>query len=130
GHAYVAGGTLSGAANDRNAQPPGYSPFPTTPGALLGSDGFDAFVVKLNGAGTGLIYSAVFGGSQADIAFAVSVDALGNAYVAGSTSSLDFPTTPHADQLSGEGYVVQLSSDGPSLVYSTYSGGSHLMAEQ
>ena len=128
GRAYVAGGTLSGAANDRNAQPPGYSPFPTTPGALLGRDGYDAFVVKLNAAGTGLIYSAVFGGSHDDIAFAVSVDALGNAYVAGSTSSLDFPTTPHAVQLSGEGFVVKLSSDGTSLVYSTYSGGSNLIA--
>src|SRR5438046_3192909 len=85
-----------GLVSDIKALPPCYSPFPTTAGVLLGRDGYDVFVVNLNAACTGLIYSAVFGGSHDDIAFAVSVDALGNAYVAGSTSSLDFPTTPHA----------------------------------
>ena len=64
--------------------------------------GTDAFVTKINAAGNGLIYSTFIGGpinpsSFANVnaqAFGVAVDASGNAYVTGSTTSLDFPITP------------------------------------
>jgi hypothetical protein len=53
----------------------------------------------------------------------------GNAYVAGSTSSNDFPTTPNAFQPTNPGggtnaFVTKLNADGSALVYSTYLGGS------
>jgi hypothetical protein len=68
--------------------------------------GTDAFVTKINAAGNGLIYSTFIGGpinpsSFANVnaqAFGVAVDASGNAYVTGSTTSLDFPITPGAYQ--------------------------------
>src|SRR5205085_8191781 len=52
--------------------------------------GFDAFVTKLNAAGSALVYSTFLGGRGRDFAYAVAVDAQGNAYVAGETDSPDF----------------------------------------
>src|SRR5207245_5729219 len=79
----------------------GESDFPTVPGAFDptfgGGCGFlacaDAFVTKLNPSGTGLIYATYLGGSAYDVAYGITVDDLGNAYVTGNTSSNDFPVT-------------------------------------
>ena len=80
GHAYVTGQTSS-------------SNFPkTTSRVFAGVD--DVFVAKLNAAGTGLLYSTYLGGSGNDKGSAIGVDGFGNAYVTGTTSSLNFPTTP------------------------------------
>jgi hypothetical protein len=72
--------------------------FPTTPGAYQttygGAD--DAFVTKLNPTGTALVYSTYLGGTGDEQGFGIAVDAGGNAYVTGYTSSADFPTTPGA----------------------------------
>ena len=62
------------------------------------ANGFDAFVAKFNAVGSGLIYSTYLGGNYDDGAAAVAVDPTGDLYVTGSTSSLDFPTTPGAFQ--------------------------------
>lgn len=79
--------------------------FPTASpvtGACVGTCGtgatLDAFVTQVNGAGTGLSYSTYIGGSDVDAGFAVALDSLGNAYVAGQTSSTDFKTTTAAFQ--------------------------------
>ena len=53
----------------------------------------DAFVTKLNEAGTALAYSTYLGGSSQDFGNGIAVDAAGNAYVTGYTSSTDFPGT-------------------------------------
>ena len=120
GNAYVAGQTFS-------------SDFPMTPGAFQTTDpggeyqSLTAFVTKLNAAGTALVYSTYLGGSVLDSANAIAVDAAGNAYVAGQTSSPDFPVTPEAFQTSNKGantFVTKLSPTGGALVYSTYLGGS------
>ena len=59
----------------------------------------DAFVAKLNKEGTALVYSTYLGGSNDDGGTAIAIDAAGNAYVTGFTSSSnDFPTTPGAFQ--------------------------------
>src|SRR5260221_63281 len=74
--------------------------FQTTPGAfqpvLAGS--FDAFVAKINPPGSGLAYSTYLGGTNEDHGNGIAVNAAGNAYVTGYTSSNNFPTTPDAAQ--------------------------------
>ena len=82
----------------RNTYITGYTTsgdFPTS-GALLqrtyGGGNTDAFLTKLNPAGSALVYSSFLGGSNADIGYGVAVDPSGNPYVAGQTCSTDFPT--------------------------------------
>jgi hypothetical protein len=120
GNAYVAGNTTS-------------TDFPTTLGAFQPAlRGFRAaFVTKLNPTGTALVYSTYLGGSGYDFGYGIAVDSSGDAYVTGSTSSTDFPTTPGAFQttcsgscLNSDGFVTELNPAGSALVYSTYLGGS------
>lgn len=88
----------------------------------------DAVVVKLNPAGTGLVYATYLGGNGEDRGGGLAVDAAGNVYVAGFTLSSNFPTTPGAFDTAPNGgvdaYVAKLDSTGTALVYSTYLGGS------
>jgi hypothetical protein len=119
GNAYVTGSTFS-------------DDFPTTPGAhqtTLGAGGTEnAFVSKLSADGSSLVYSTYLGGNGQDIGNSIAVDSEFSAYVAGSTTSTTFPTTPIAIQRSLPGtlgaFVTKLRADGSSLVYSTYLGGS------
>ena len=117
--------------------------FPATPGAFqtnctpdtVGPNYcHDAFVLKLNSDGAALIYATFLGGSSADGARGIAADTSGNAYVAGNTSSVDFPTTPGAFQPScaatpetgscADAFVTKLGPDGSALVYSTFLGGT------
>jgi hypothetical protein len=101
--------------------------------SLGGTAGSDAFVVKLNPAIPGeyaLLFGTYLGGSGTDIGYAIDVDAKGAIYVAGLTTSQDFPLAGHPVQAGlwgpQDGFVVKLSpAVGPpdSLVYSTYLGG-------
>lgn len=116
GNAYVTGST-------------GSSNFPTTPGALqtvLGGPQ-NVFVTKLNPSGSGLVYSTYLGGTN-DTGYAIAIDSSGNAYVTGSSSSVNFPTTPGALQTALSGrfnvFVTKLNPAGSGLVYSTYLGGT------
>ena len=118
GNAYV-----TGATDD--------SDFPTTPGAvqtISHSGRSDAFVSKLNAAGSALVYSTYLGGSGDDAGYGIAVDALDNAYVSGNTTSFDFPTTPDAFQTTytgrGDAFVSKLNAAGSALIYSTFLGGS------
>ena len=117
GNAYVTGRTFS-------------MDFPKTPGAFETSFFVrpGVFVTKLNATGSALLYSTYFGGSGGDYVGSVAVDSSGNAYVAGGTFSLDFPTTPGAFQrgprLLPDAFVTKLNAAGNALVYSTYLGGS------
>jgi len=96
GNAYVTGTT-----NSTN--------FPTTTDAFQttyagGYDVYtfrDAFVTKLNPTGSALVYSTYLGGRSVDSAHGIAVDGSGSAYVAGSTNSSNFPTTPGAFQAIG-----------------------------
>ncbi len=116
--------------------------FPTTPGAFqttlkgpVDTAHGDAFIVKLNRSGDRVIYSTLLGGSGPDIAGKIAVDAAGNVYILGSTSSQDLPVTPGAFQTASKGgevkptgrgdlFVAKLNPDGSKLVYCTYVGGA------
>lgn len=105
--------------------------FPTTPGALqTTADGLSdqAFVSKLNRSGTALLYSTYFGGAGNDGAFAVTVDQLGLAYVAGFSNSDGLPTTEGAFQPTrpggDDGFVLKLDRTGSAIRYLTYIGGA------
>ena len=127
GNAYLTGFTTS-------------SNFPVTPGALQtsykgGTCGTppntfpcaDAFVTKVNPAGTSLVYSTYLGGTGDDNGEGVAVDEHGNAYVEGATSSADFPTLNPFQPANAGGYdlfITELNAAGNALVYSTYLGGS------
>jgi len=118
GSAYVTGET-------------GSADFPITPGApqtkFVGS-GSQAYVTKLNPAGSALVYSTFLGGSNVQMGNRVVVDAAHNAYVMGSTSSPDFPTTAGAYDRTLAGsfdlFVSKLNPTGTALQYSTYLGGT------
>jgi hypothetical protein len=106
--------------------------FPTTPGAFDSTFGGnrDAFVTKLDAAGAAAVYSTYLGGNAFDEARDIAIDAAGNAYVTGTTTSTDFPTTAGAFDLSYNGgadaFVTRLDPNGSALVYSTYLGGAGL----
>jgi len=105
--------------------------FPATPGAFqttfAGVD--DCVALKLNPTGSALLYSTYLGGNNEDPFGGLAIDSVGNAYVGGSTRSLDFPTTPGSFQPSLTGYrdifVTKLNTTGTALVYSTYVGGGN-----
>jgi hypothetical protein len=100
--------------------------FPTTPGAFDRTCDTDAFAAKLNASGSALAYSTCLGGWQGDAAAAIAVDGRGSAYVTGSTSSTDFPTTRGAFDRSCavDAFVTKLNPSGRKLTYSTCLGGS------
>ncbi len=131
GNTYVAGvvgeGPLGGAPD-----------FPTTSGAFQASFGggdSDAFLTKLSGDGSRLVYSSFLGGSgiEGEVTStgygpSVAVDGSGDAYVAGLTTSSDFPVSGGAYQTSLSGsqdaFVAEVNPAGSSLTYGTYFGGS------
>lgn len=70
-----------------------------------------------------LFYSTYLGGGANDDGRAIAVDTAGNAYVAGTTASPNFPTTAGALQTTPSGgdlFVTKLNSTGSGLIYSTY----------
>ncbi len=126
GNAYLTGTTTSG----MNAPPD----FPVTGGAYntTGNTGYyntTAFVSKLNASGTALLYSTYLGPGATTAG--IGIDASGDAYVAGTTTSVNYPTTTGAYQTvnkstvgSQTGFVTKLNPTGTALLFSTFLGGS------
>ena len=118
GNAYVTGQTFS-------------SNFPATALSTSNRGTSDVFVVKLNPTGSALVYSVFMGGSADDAGFAIAVDGAGQAYVAGMTTSTNFPIVggaqtaigdPSSTAL-GDAFVAKINATGTALLYSTYLGG-------
>ncbi|TFH08199.1 MAG: hypothetical protein E4H14_06885 [Candidatus Thorarchaeota archaeon] len=88
--------------------------------------GFDCFVTKLATTGLSLVYSTYIGGSLNDPGYSIAVEN-GSAYITGSTLSSNFPTINAYDSTYNGGqdcFVTKLATNGQSLIYSTYLGGS------
>ncbi len=121
GNAYVVGSTAST-----------FQTFPATVGPdLHDNGGSDAFVAKVNAAGTALVYCGYIGGSDDDFGNAIAVDGSGNAYVTGQTFSTEatFPVTVGPDLtlnslLFSDAFVAKVNAAGTALVYCGYIGGS------
>src|SRR5262249_53401688 len=120
GNAYLTGFTYS-------------TDFPTTNAFQTTNKGLSSAVVTTVSAdGSSLVYSSYLGGSgysfDGDFSRGIAVDGAGNAYLTGSTYSTDFPTTNAFQPTKGgnglNAFVTKVSSDGSSLVYSSYFGGS------
>ena len=115
GNAYVAGIT-------------GSSDFPTAnPLQAMIGGGADAFLTKLNPAGSALVYSTFLGGTGSDQGLALAIDGAQNAYVTGITGSPNFPTANALQGMLGgadDAFLTKFNAGGNALVYSTYLGGS------
>ena len=86
----------------------------------------NAFAAKISPDGSTLVYATFLGGSGIDAATAIAVDDSGSAYVAGNTTSPDFPASLAAGGGAGEIFVSKLNADGSALLYSAVVGGSGL----
>ena len=128
GNIYVTGFTES-----INLPHTGGSLQPAFHGAGPSADiGGDAFIAKYTSAGA-LVYVTYLGGAADEAGGAIAVDSSGSAYVAGYTSSKDFPSTTGRTYgggssafsgLVGDAFAAKLNPAGTALVYSTYLGGS------
>jgi uncharacterized protein (TIGR03437 family) len=88
----------------------------------------DAFVTKLDPNGN-VLFTDTFAGKGVDMGTAVAVDPSGNIYIAGTTTSPDFPLSRALQTQifpggAGSGFIVKLSSDGTTILYSTFFGGT------
>jgi hypothetical protein len=91
----------------------------------------DAFIAKFNPPGSELLYSTYLGGSAYDTGAALAVDDTGAVYVAGQSSSQNFPTAhPFQAGLAGHAnaWLTKMAPDGEALLYSTYLGGNQFDA--
>jgi len=128
GYIYVTGSTTS------TNFPVTSGAFQTNAGTVDPSLGYsDAFVTKINPAGTALVYSTYIGGSGDDDAAGIALDANGNVIITGTTSSTDFPVTSGAFQsacnvgqarICVDAFVAKLNPAGSALVFATYLGGT------
>ncbi|MFZ1134512.1 MAG: SBBP repeat-containing protein, partial [Candidatus Korobacteraceae bacterium] len=121
GSAYVTGST--GSTDFPTVSP--YQP-------ANGGGNSDAYVAKFTPDGSALVYSTYLGGSGGDSGTGIAVDASGNAYIAGSTFSNNFPTTTGSFRTSKvsqiSAFVTKLNPSGSALVYSTYLDGAPLLS--
>lgn len=120
GNAYITGSTTS-------------ADFPTV-GAVQSKYGgdLDAFVTKINAAGSAIVYSTFLGGSSGDLGFGIGVDGTGKVWVAGTTTSQDFPIVNGLSApfqfFEPDLFVAEFKGDGSALLFSSYT--TDIMAYQ
>jgi len=86
----------------------------------------DAILFKMDPALTQMMWGTFIGGSGADAAYTLKLDSLDNIFIAGGTTSADFPVPPTAYQPAHagntDGWIAKVASDGSAILYSTYTG--------
>jgi uncharacterized repeat protein (TIGR01451 family) len=118
GNAYVCGNT-------------GSQSFPTVNAfqSQKGSFSDDAFVTKVNAAGSALVYSTYLGGDGSEDCADIAIDATGSAYITGITTSVNFPLFSPLQAIGGgashDAYITKLAPSGSGLIHSTYLGGTN-----
>jgi hypothetical protein len=105
--------------------------FPVTSSAYKKtlSGAANVFVAEFDPTGATLLFATFLGGTGTDKSIGIAVDAAGNSYVAGTTTSTDFPTSPTGFQTAAKAmgmhaFVSELDPTGANLKYSTYLSGS------
>jgi len=139
GDAFIAGGTTSTDFPHTNSIPGG-NHIAGVVDPNIGHFPADAFVAKLDPTGSNLLYSTYLGGNNSDIAYGISLDPAGDAFVTGVTYSTTFPVTPNAFQsrlmcsnsvypttvyINANAFVAEISASGTNLNYATYLGGTN-----
>jgi hypothetical protein len=119
GNAYITGYTYSASG----------FPVMAGPDLTFNGDDVDAYVAKVNASGTELEYCGYIGGSGNDYGYGIAVDALGNSYVTGYTSSNEasFPVRTGPDLIHNglfDVFVAKVNASGTGLQYCGYIGGS------
>ena len=112
------GGQGVGADSSGNIYLAGYT--------LTAAEGYDSFISKISPDGTTAIYTTVFGGDGDDFALAVAVDASGNVYFGGQTTSDNLPQMGYLNYYPGysvDAFIAKLDTTG-ALSYFNYLGGS------
>jgi hypothetical protein len=121
GNAYVTGYTFS----NQTTFPVKIGPDTTFNVSPTGNE--DAFVAKVNPAGTALVYCGYIGGPASDRGFGIAIDRLGNAYVTGeTTSATPLPALIGPDTTANGGpdaFIAKVRADGTGLMYAGYIGG-------
>jgi len=121
GNVYIVGSTSS-------------ADFPTSAAAYNDTFygvGDDVIVLKLSADGSTLLYSTFIGGNGTDLGYEIEINSAGCAFITGCTDSYNFPTVNAYDDTYngkfadyGDCFILKLSSDGSSILYSTFFGGS------
>ncbi len=99
--------------------------FPVTAGAaqVTLNGGTNAFITKVNAAGTALVYSTFLGGSGNFWGRAIAVDRSGNAYVTGTAAysvGIPFPLVSPLSSAPSSGFLTEVNAAGTAFAYSTY----------
>ena len=101
---------------------------PYQPGRAPGRDMFVTEIDPNQSGSASLVGSTYFGGAGSDYAYSLAVDAPGHVFVAGSTTSRDFPVSPNAYQSTpsgaGDGFLTEFYLHDAAGGYSTYLGGA------
>jgi Beta-propeller repeat len=115
------------------------SNFPTVnPYQSVEPGSYSGFVTKVSADGSSLLYSSYLGGNGFDQPASIAVDNLNEAYVAGTTTSLNFPVVNayqnaalanQGEYYGSYGFITKVAADGSSLAYSTYLGGNTNVVE-
>ncbi len=94
---------------------------------------YSGFLTKVSASGSSLLYSTYLGGNTFDLPTSVAIDSLGEVHVAGYTMSPNFPvanayqatvSANQAGMYGTYGFLTKFSTDGSSLIYSTYLAGN------
>jgi hypothetical protein len=140
GNSYdIANGMALNAANEVYVTgATGSANLPTTVGSLQPTANFvpgytaeDAFLFRLSADGSSLIYATYLGGTDSDGGYSVDINSAGEAFIAGTSYSTNFPVSAkpfmagnHPQLGNGDTFAARISADGSSLLYGTYIGGS------
>lgn len=102
--------------------------FPTVdPLQPVAGASLEGFVAKIDPSGSEVVYCTYFGGDDRDIPIGLDLDAFGNVYVTGHTTSRNLPVVqPFQPTFGGgeDGFLLKLNSAGNGISYCTYLGGS------